>query len=101
MAETYNITVACHNPQGPISTAACTHLGFSIPNYLIQEQVRNDVPWRNDVVMTPVTITKGFALPPTAPGLGIDVNEAEADKHPWQQEVMMTCVHRDGSVADW
>ena len=101
MAETYNISVACHNPQGPISTAACTQLGFSIPNYLIQEQVRNDVPWRNDVVHTPVIVTKGFALPPTAPGLGIDVNEAEANKHPWQQEVMMNCLHRDGSVADW
>ena len=25
MAETYLMSVACHNPQGPISTAACTH----------------------------------------------------------------------------
>ena len=101
MAETYNIAVACHNPQGPISTAACTQLGFAIPNYLIQEQVRSDVPWRNDVVQTPVAVVKGHAVAPTAPGLGIDVNEAEADKHPWQQEVMMDCFHRDGSVADW
>ena len=67
----------------------------------IQEQVRSDVPWRNDVVSTPVTVTKGFAKAPTAPGLGIDVNEHEADKHPWQPEVRMDCFHKDGSVADW
>ena len=50
MAETYMISVACHNPTGPVGTAASLHVGFATPNYLIQEVVRNDVPWRNDVV---------------------------------------------------
>jgi len=27
MAETYSISVACHNPQGPVSTAASLHVG--------------------------------------------------------------------------
>ncbi|MGC4055359.1 MAG: mandelate racemase/muconate lactonizing enzyme family protein [Paludibaculum sp.] len=44
MAETYQMSVACHNPQGPVSTAASTHVGFATPNYLIQEMVRADVP---------------------------------------------------------
>lgn len=101
MAETYLMTVACHNPQGPISTAACTHLAFATPNYLIQEVVRKDVPWRKDVVLGQVPIAEGYALPPTAPGLGIDINESEADKHPWQPEVTMDVFHGDGSVADW
>ena len=100
MAETYLISVACHNPQGPVSTAASIHVGFATPNYLIQEVVRNDVPWRNDILVEPLAV-EGSVTAPTAPGLGIDINEAEAAKHPWQPEVTMPCFHRDGSVADW
>jgi galactonate dehydratase len=36
MAETYQISVACHNPQGPVSTASSIQVGFAIPNYVIQ-----------------------------------------------------------------
>ena len=101
MAETYAISVACHNPQGPISTAASLHVGFATPNYLIQEVVRKDVPWRNDVVTEPINMEGGMARAPSAPGLGIDVNEKEAAKHPFQPEVTMPRFHKDGSVADW
>lgn len=101
MAETYQISVACHNPQGPISTAASIHVGFAVPNYLIQEVVRNDVPWRDDVVTEPLKIRGGICPVPSAPGLGIDVNEKEAAKHPFEPEVAMAYFHRDGSVADW
>ncbi|MBM3725686.1 MAG: galactonate dehydratase [Acidobacteria bacterium] len=101
MAETYSIPVACHNPQGPVSTASSIHIGFAVPNYLIQEVVRNDVPWRNDIVTGGFNVNQGEVLPPTAPGLGIDINEAEAAKHPWEPEVTMAVFHKDGSVADW
>jgi galactonate dehydratase len=101
MAETYSIPVACHNPQGPVSTIASIHIGFATPNYLIQEVVRADVPWRNDILTEPLDVTRGYVMPPTKPGLGIDINEAEAAKHPFQPEVPMDCFHRDGSVADW
>jgi galactonate dehydratase len=101
MAETYMMAVACHNPGGPVATAASLQVGFAVPNYLIQEVVRNDVPWRNDVVTEPVHIERGIARAPTAPGLGIDVNEREAARHPFAPEVTMPYFHRDGSVADW
>ena len=101
MAETYMMAVACHNPGGPVATAASLQVGFAVPNYLIQEVVRNDVPWRNDVVTGPVHIERGIAHAPTAPGLGIDVNEQEAARHPFSPEVTMPYFHRDGSVADW
>jgi galactonate dehydratase len=100
MAETYSVAVACHNPQGPVSTAASIHIGFATPNYLIQEVVRADVPWRNDILTEPLKIA-GTITAPGASGLGIDINETEAAKHPWQPEVTMPAFHRDGSVADW
>lgn len=101
MAETYSLAVACHNPQGPVSTASSIHVGFATPNYLIQEVVRADVPWRNDILIHPLDVARGSVPPPTRPGLGIDINEAEAAKHPWQPEVTMDCFRKDGSVADW
>jgi len=101
MAETYMISVACHNPQGPVSTAASLHVGFATPNYLIQEVVRKDVPWRQDVVTEPIGMDGGVSRVPTAPGLGIDINEKEAAKYPFQPEVTMAYFHKDGSVADW
>jgi galactonate dehydratase len=101
MAETYLVPVACHNPQGPVSTAASLQVGFAVPNYLIQEVVRADVPWRNDILTEALDVDQGVVSAPTKPGLGIDINEAEAAKHPWQPEVTMECFHRDGSVADW
>src|SRR5712692_8518560 len=101
MAETYMISVACHNPAGPVATAASLHVGFAVPNYLIQEVVRIDVPWRNDVVTEPIRMDGGVARAPVAPGLGIEVNEKEAAKHPFAPEVTMPYFHRDGSVADW
>ena len=101
MAETYQIAVACHNPVGPVATAASLHVGFAVPNYLIQEMVRNDVAWRNDGVVEPVLVKNGVATAPHAPGLGIEVNEKEAARHPYAPEVTMAYFHRDGSVADW
>lgn len=101
MAETYQVTVACHNPQGPVSTASSTHVGFAVPNYLIQEVVRKDVPWRNDVVTESLSIEGGICRVPTKPGLGVEVNETEAAKHPYEPEVLMAYHRRDGSVADW
>lgn len=101
MAETYSIPLACHNPQGPVSTASSLHVAFATPNYLIQEIVRADVPWRNEIVSGGFDVSQGFVLSPTAPGLGIDIKEEEAAKHPWAPEVYMPMFHRDGSVTDW
>jgi galactonate dehydratase len=101
LAEAYMISVACHNPQGPVSTAASLQVGFATPNYLIQEVVRKDVPWRNDVVSEPINMKGGLVQAPIAPGLGIEINEKEAAKYPFQPEVAMAYFHKDGSVADW
>lgn len=101
MAETYYMSVAPHNPVGPIATAATIHFATSTPNWLIQESIRADVPWRDDVVDSPVRIENGQAFPIDRPGLGIEVNEREAAKHPFQQEILARYWHDDGSIADW
>ena len=60
-------------------------------------------PWRQEVV------SEGFVVEPEGrlvrpnrrPGLGIEINEAEVRKHPFQQEAPQRVFYRDGSVGDW
>lgn len=101
MAEAYHVSVAPHNPLGPIATAAAVHFALCTPNWLIQEAIRADVPWRADVTSEPIIVKDGYIYPNDRPGLGIEVNEQEAAKHPFQQEVLMRPYHADGAVADW
>jgi len=103
LAEAHRIALAPHNPQGPVSTAASLEFGFSQPSYIICETVHNDVPWRQDVVREGFTIEKAGRIvrPNSRPGLGIEINEAEVKKHPFEQEILQRVNHPDGSVGDW
>lgn len=103
MAEAYYVGVAPHNPLGPVANAAALHFALSTPNFLIQEDMLTDVRWRWDVVQHDLKTEQGYWLPSEAPGLGIEVNEAEAAKHPFEQEVMhpLTVRAHDGAILDW
>lgn len=103
MAETYQMGVAPHNPLGPVANAAALHFALATPNFLIQEDMLTDVPWRWDVVRHSLETRDGHWLPSDAPGLGIEVNEKEAAKHPFKPEIYhsLTIRANDGSVLDW
>ncbi len=103
LADAHRIALAPHNPQGPVSTAASLEFGFSQPSYVICETVHNDVPWRADVVQEGFHVEPQGRLvrPNSRPGLGIEINESEVKKHPFQQETPQQVFYQDGSVGDW
>ncbi len=103
IAETHRIALAPHNPQGPVSTAASLEFGFSQPSYIICETVHDDVPWRHEIVQEGFTVEREGRLvrPNTRPGLGVELNEAEIRKHPFQPEVVERVFYPDGSIGDW
>lgn len=103
LAEAYRVSMAPHNPQGPVSTAASIELGFATPSYIICETVSNDVPWRQDVVKEGFVVEKKGRIvkPNSLPGLGIEIDENVIKKHPFQQEVLQRTFYKDGSVGDW
>lgn len=101
MAEAYYVSVAPHNPLGPVATAAALQFGFATPNFLIQEYIRADVPWRDDVLVEPLSFERGYTYPTDRPGLGVEVNESVAAQHPFEQEEILRYFHPDTSVADW
>lgn len=103
LAEAYRVSLAPHNPQGPVSTAASLELGFATPSYIICEAVHLDVPWRQEVCTECFTVEQEGRIvrPSTSPGLGIEINEEAVKKYPFQQEVPMRTFYKDGSVGDW
>jgi galactonate dehydratase len=102
-AEQAFMGVAPHNPNGPIAGAAALHFDVSTPNFVIQEEMSGAVPWYDDVVTVPMKRTGSAWEVPYAPGLGVEVNEREAAKHPFVQEVIhtQTALLPDGTVVDW
>ena len=103
-ASVANIAIAPHNPNGSIAGAEALHFASSTPNHIIQEVMDQSVPWYNDVISTSPIERKGnsWEVPSTA-GLGIEVNEKEASKYPFKQEIIPTidAYLEDGTVVDW
>ncbi len=100
MAETYQMGVAPHNPLGPVANAVALQFALSTPNFLIQEDMLADVPWRWEVVKSSLVTEEGYWLPSNEPGLGIEVDEERAKDHPFQQEVMHSLAP-DNAILDW
>jgi len=82
MAEVYNVPVAPHNPNGPLSSLASAHVCASIPNFFRQEIMLTDVPWRDEVIDHPLEIVRGHLRLSDRPGLGVDLVEAAMAAHP-------------------
>jgi len=99
IAETFYVPLAPHNPQGPCSLAASCHIDAAIPNFLCQEQGTRS---HENLLKNPFRVEKGYLPVSTAPGLGIEIDEAKfmaevGEPQPYQR----TYDRDDGSVVDW
>tara|TARA_B100001142_G_scaffold37188_2_gene32598 strand:- start:1248 stop:2369 length:1122 start_codon:yes stop_codon:yes gene_type:complete len=81
-AETYYVSVAPHNSNGPISTAASLHLDMTIPNCYKQEIFINYLEGYKKILTNNIKIEDGFTAPPIGPGLGTDINEEAMKEFP-------------------
>lgn len=102
MAEAQFIEVTPHCP-GTLSTGlgrASLMVDFCTSNCVIQESHVNPTDWRLDMFNgRTTTIVDGYALPPTEPGLGLELNWELAKKHPHtgpNEEIFF----EDGGVTD-
>ena len=82
-AESYYVMVAPHNVGGPVSTAAALHLAAATPNFKILEHFNDFVdPLVSEAARgIPAVVDGAFPLP-TAPGLGIEIDEEVIAAHP-------------------
>lgn len=81
MADVYNVPVAPHNMYGPVATMASVQACACIPNFMILEFQLGDVPWRDEILEAPISIKDGHIEVPDRPGIGVEVNREELQKH--------------------
>jgi galactonate dehydratase len=84
MAEAHYAMIAPHMYCGPVAAAAAVQLGTCSPSFLIQEY--NATPLHAELLKEPIQFERGYITPPTAPGLGVELDEEAVAKHPYQPD---------------
>ena len=82
---------------GPFAGAANIHLDVCSPNFLIQEGIDTWSGFCAEILKEPIQWENGFIIPPTGPGLGIDLDEDVLIKYPFNPP--QPNVARFGSVT--
>ena len=75
LAETHYMTVAPHNPTGPLATAVNVHFAASTPNFSILEYVPDVDGPRSAVLEEPIRLVDGYLQIPEGPGWGVSLND--------------------------
>ena len=83
MAEVNYAQIAPHLYAGPIEAAANIHYGTSLPNFLILESIETFGGFYAKLLKKPIRWENGYVIPPTEPGLGVELNEEVALAHPY------------------
>ena len=81
LAEAHGAQIAPHLYAGPVEWAANVHLGVACPNLLMVEAI--ETPFHKALVTGRPKVEGGFVDAPSAPGLGIELNDAVARANPY------------------
>ncbi len=85
MAEPCHVAVSPHNYNSTtVGLAATMQAAAGMPNFLITEYFVNFETAGNDIAVDPFVVEDGYITLPTAPGLGIDLDEDALAGYPFQ-----------------
>ena len=83
MAEAHYAQIAPHLYCGPIEAAANIQIATCSPNFLIQESIERFDGFHALILKQPIQWQDGYIIPPSGPGLGVELDEAVAAAHPY------------------
>ena len=84
IAEAHHAEIALHNAESPFKTMVALHIDAVTPNVFIQECFDDFLePWVSEVLSGFLRVENGYLGIPDAPGIGVELNEDEAKKHPY------------------
>ena len=83
MAEVHHVQIAPHLYCGPIVGAANIQLATCSPNFLILESIETWGGFHSEILKSPIRFEDGHVIPPTAPGLGVELDEEVALANPY------------------
>lgn len=83
MAEAHYAQIAPHLYCGPVVGAANIQLSTCIPNFLLLEGIQTWGGFHAEILKTPIRWEDGYVIPPSGPGLGVELDEDVAERHPY------------------
>jgi L-alanine-DL-glutamate epimerase-like enolase superfamily enzyme len=83
LAEVHHAQIAPHLYCGPVVGAANIQIATCSPNFLILESIQQWGGFHAQILTRPIRWEGGYVIPPTAPGLGVELNEAVALANPY------------------
>jgi galactonate dehydratase len=83
MAETHYAQIAPHLYCGPVVGAANIQIAACSPNFLILEGIERWDGFHAEILKQPIQWEAGYVIPPSAPGLGVELDEEVARAHPY------------------
>src|ERR1700732_2471911 len=83
LAEVHYAQIAPHLYCGPVVGAANIQIAACSPNFLILESIQQWGGFHAAILKTPIRWEDGFVIPPTSPGLGVELDEAVALANPY------------------
>lgn len=84
MAEAHYAQIAPHLYCGPIVGAANIQLATCSPNFLLLEGIGTWGGLYAELLERPIVWEDGYVIPPTEPGLGVELDESVAERHPYE-----------------
>lgn len=81
IAEVHYAQIAPHLYCGPIVGAANIQIATCSANFLILESIQEWGGFHAQLLKQPIRWEDGYVIPPTAPGLGVELDEAVARAH--------------------
>src|SRR6202171_687931 len=88
LAEVHHAQLAPHLYCGPVVGAANIQLATCSPNFLILEGIERWQGFHADVLVKPIRWEAGYVIPPTEPGLGVELNEEFIARHPYRGKLL-------------
>jgi galactonate dehydratase len=88
MAEVQQVQIAPHLYCGPVVGAANIQLSVCSPNFLILEGIERWQGFHAEVLVKPIRWESGCVIPPTEPGLGVDLDERVLAAHPYRERAL-------------
>jgi 2-dehydro-3-deoxyphosphogalactonate aldolase len=86
MAEAHYAQIAPHLYCGPIVGAANIQLATCSTNFLLLEGIRTWGGFYAELLEKPIVWEDGYVIPPEGPGLGVELDEDVAARHPYEGE---------------
>ncbi len=89
LAEVHYAQIAPHLYCGPVVGAANIQIAACSPNFLILEGIQQWGGIHAELLKKPIRWERGYVIPPSGPGLGVELDESVALANPYREDRLL------------